>query len=225
MVPCGGSAESTIRASRRCSGFFRAPLRVDDPTRGIAASTLDAMWYIIAGIVLLVLIILWAVRIYNSLVAKRNRVDNAWGQVDVQLQRRFDLIPNLVETVRGYASHESKTFEAVAEARSMAAGASTPGEQAVADNFLTSALRQLFAVAEDYPELRASENFASLQADLTDTENKIAVARQIYNDTVLKYNNAVQQVPSSLVAALTGFKTRELYDAPNEAETAPEVSF
>jgi LemA protein len=183
------------------------------------------MWFIIAGLVVVVLLVLWIVRIYNSLVAKRNRVDNAWGQVDVQLQRRYDLIPNLVETVKGYASHESKTFEAVAQARSMAAGASTPGEQAAADNFLTSALRQLFAVAEDYPELRASENFQSLQADLTDTENKISVARQIYNDTVLKYNNAVQQVPSSIVASMTGFETRELYDAPDEADTAPQVSF
>lgn len=183
------------------------------------------MWYIIAIIAVVVLVVLWFVTTYNSLIAKRNRVDNAWGQVEVQLQRRYDLIPNLVETVKGYASHESKTFEAVAQARSMSAGASTPGEQAAADNFLTSALRQLFAVAEDYPELRASENFSSLQADLTDTENKISVSRQIYNDTVLKYNNAVQQVPSSFVAGLTGFKTRELYDAPAQADTAPEVSF
>ncbi len=187
-------------------------------------STLATMWYIIGGVAALIVII-WFVMTYNSLVGLRNRVDNAWGQVDVQLQRRYDLIPNLVETVKGYASHESKTFEAVAEARSAASGASSPGEQAVADNLLTSALRQLFAVAEDYPELRASENFASLQADLTDTENKISVSRQIYNDTVLKFNNAVQRIPSNIVAAVTGFKARELYDAVGLADTAPEVNF
>lgn len=183
------------------------------------------MWGIIIAIAIVVLLLLFVMTTYNGLVGKRNRVDNAWGQVAVQLQRRYDLIPNLVETVKGYASHERETFERVTQARSASASASTPGEQAQADNFLTSALRQLFAVAENYPELRASENFASLQSDLTDTENKIAVSRQIYNDTVLTYNNSVQQVPSNLVAAMTGFKPRELYEAVDLAETAPDVSF
>ncbi len=183
------------------------------------------MWGIIIAIAIVVLIALFVMTTYNGLIGKRNRVDNAWGQVAVQLQRRYDLIPNLVETVKGYASHERETFERVTQARSASASASTPGEQAQADNFLTSALRQLFAVAENYPELRASENFASLQSDLTDTENKIAVSRQIYNDTVLTYNNSVQQVPSNLVAAMTGFKPRELYEAADLAETAPDVSF
>jgi len=182
------------------------------------------MGWVIA-LVVVIAIVAFFVATYNGLVKKRNRVDNAWGQVEVQLQRRYDLIPNLVETVKGYASHEKSTFEDVTKARSQSAAAGTPGEQAVADNFLTSALRQLFAVAEAYPELRASENFASLQADLSETENRIAISRQIYNDTVLTYNNTVQTIPSNVIASIAGFDTRELYDAPDEADTAPEVSF
>lgn len=183
------------------------------------------MWIAIAAVVVIVVLGLYVAMTYNKLVSQRNRIDNAWGQIDVQLQRRYDLIPNLVETVKGYAAHESQTFERVTAARSAAASAETPGEQAQADNFLTSALRQLFAVAEAYPELRASENFSSLQDDLSETENKIAVSRQIYNDTVLTYNTSVQQLPSNIVAGLTGFKVRELYDADEPADSAPEVSF
>lgn len=179
--------------------------------------------WIIGGIVVLLLIVF--VSIYNRLVGARNRVDNAWGQVEVQLKRRYDLIPNLVETVKGYASHERATFENVTAARSAAQSAQGPADQAQAEGFLTQALRQLFAVAEAYPELRASENFASLQADLTDTENKIQISRQIYNDTVLTYNNTVQQVPTNIVAAMTGFRTREFFEAGPEAETAPTVDF
>ncbi|GIU91459.1 MAG: hypothetical protein KatS3mg011_0365 [Acidimicrobiia bacterium] len=163
--------------------------------------------------------------IYNGLVRLRNRVDNAWGQVEVQLNRRHDLIPNLVETVKGYAAHEQSTFERVVEARNAATRASGPAEQAQAENMLTGALRQLFALAEAYPELRASENFQRLQQDLTDTENKIAVARQIYNDSVLTYNNRVQTVPSNLVAAIFGFRPREFFDAPEAADQAPTVQF
>ncbi len=181
------------------------------------------VWIIVLIVVLLIGFLI--ARSYNSLVAKRNRVDTAWSHVEVQLQRRYDLIPNLVETVKGYATHESGTFERVVEARAAGQSASSPAEQTQADNLLTGALRQLFAVAEDYPELRASENFASLQRDLSDTENKVAVSRQIYNDTVLTYNNAVQQLPSNIVASVTGFTTREFYDAPEAADTAPEVSF
>ncbi|HEX6945736.1 MAG TPA: LemA family protein [Acidimicrobiia bacterium] len=179
--------------------------------------------WIIGGIVVLLLIIF--ISIYNRLVGARNRVDNAWAQVEVQLKRRYDLIPNLVETVKGYASHERQTFENVTAARSAAQSAQGPAEQAQAEGFLTQALRQLFAVAEAYPELRASENFMSLQADLTDTENKIQVSRQIYNDTVLTYNNMVQQIPTNIVAAMGGFRQREFFDAGPEAETAPTVDF
>jgi LemA protein len=175
-------------------------------------------------IVLAVLVVILVI-IYNGLVQARNRVDNAWAQVDVQLKRRYDLIPNLVETVKGYASHERETFERVTQARSAAQSAAGPAEQAQAENFLTQALRQLFAVAEAYPELRASENFQNLQTELAETENRIAVSRQIYNDTVLTYNNKVQQIPTNIVAGLTGFKTREFFEAGAEAAEAPTVDF
>jgi LemA protein len=170
------------------------------------------MLWIIALVVVLIIVFL-VVRAYNTLVKQRNRVDTAWSHVDVQLQRRSDLIPNLVETVKGYASHERETFERVTKARGASNSASTPGEQAQADNFLTSALRQLFAVAEDYPELRASENFQNLQEELSETEDKIAISR------------TVQQIPTNIVASLAGFKAREFYDAGPGAEEAPEVSF
>jgi LemA protein len=179
--------------------------------------------WIIVGIV--VLILLWALSVYNGLVAKRNRVDNSLGQIEVQTKRRYDLIPNLVETVRGYASHEQQTFERVVQARNAAQAASGPAEQAQAENFLTSALRQLFALAEAYPELRASENFQRLQTELSDTENKIAVSRQIYNDSVLTFNNSVQVAPGNVIAGMFGFKTREFFDAPEEAAEPPRVQF
>lgn len=181
------------------------------------------MQWIIVGVVVVLIVIV--VAMYNGLVRDRNRVENAWSQVDVQLKRRYDLIPNLVETVKGYASHEQQTFQRVTEARSAAESAETPAEQAEAENFLTSALRQLFAVAEAYPELRASENFQGLQAELSETENKIAVSRQIYNDTVLTYNNKVQQVPTNVVASIFGFGEREFFEAGDEAEEAPAVEF
>ncbi|HUF15450.1 MAG TPA: LemA family protein [Acidimicrobiia bacterium] len=181
------------------------------------------MEWILVGIV--VVIVALIVVIYNGLVRDRNRVDNAWSQVDVQLERRYDLIPNVVETVKGYASHEQQTFERVTQARSAAQSAQGPAEQAEAENFLTSALRQLFAVAEAYPELRASDNFQGLQNELSETENRIAVSRQIYNDTVLTYNNRVQQVPTNLVASMFGFAEREFFDAGDQAEEAPAVEF
>jgi LemA protein len=171
------------------------------------------------------LLVLIVVGLYNGLVGSRNRVDNAWSQVEVQLKRRYDLIPNLVETVKGYAAHEQQTFERVIAARNAAQAATTPGEQAEAENILTGALRQLFALAEAYPELRASENFQNLQNELADTENKIAVSRQIYNDTVLTYNNKVQQVPTNIVASMFGFDPREFFEAGDEAQEAPAVEF
>lgn len=173
----------------------------------------------------LVVLVLLFVLIYNGLVRARNRVDNSWGQIEVQLKRRYDLIPNLVETVKGYAAHEQQTFERVVQARNAAQAAGSPQEQAQAENVLTSALRSLFALAESYPELRASENFSKLQESLSDTENKVSVARQIYNDSVLTYNNKVQTTPGNLVASIGGFSIRQFFDAPDTADEAPRVEF
>jgi LemA protein len=186
-------------------------------------SGLSAVIVVIA--IVLVVVVLLVVALYNGLVQARNRVDNAWGQVEVQLNRRYDLVPNLVETVKGYASHEQSTFEKVVAARNAAVAASGPADQAAADNVLTGMLRQVFALAEAYPDLKASQNFQDLQTQLSDTENKVAVARQIYNDSVLSYNNKVQTIPSSLVAGATGFTTRTFFDAPGEADQAPRVQF
>lgn len=170
-------------------------------------------------------LLLIGIVIYNRLVRLRNRTDNAWSQVDVQLKRRYDLIPNLVETVKGYAAHERQTFEDVVRARGQAQEATTVEEQAQAEDFLTSALRKLFALAEDYPELQASENFRQLQAELAETEDRISVARQIYNDATLTYNNAVQTVPTNVVARLAGFGTRAYFEVDGGARSAPEVQF
>jgi LemA protein len=182
------------------------------------------MDWVIAGAVVVVLAAA-VIGIYNGLVRLRNRADNAWAQVDVQLKRRYDLVPNLVETVKGYASHEQSTFEQVVEARNRATAAASVEEQSQAENMLTGALRRLFALAEAYPDLKASQNFSELQAQLAEAENKIAVSRQIYNDSVLTFNNRVQTVPSNMVAALTGFTVKPFFDAPDEADQAPEVRF
>ena len=152
-------------------------------------------WWIIL-IIVLVLIILWAISVYNSLVALRNRVKDQWAQIDVQLKRRFDLIPNLVETVKGYTKHESETLEAVIKARNTYVSTTVPEEQMKADGELTRAISKLFALTESYPELKANTNFQALQQELTETESKIAAARQFYNDTVMVYNNKVSMVPS-----------------------------
>ena len=182
------------------------------------------LWILIVAVVLLVA---FAVLAYNSLVGKRNRAENAWAQVDVQLRRRYELIPNLVESVKGYAAHEQGTLTAVTEARTAAEKAEGPAAQAQAEAALSGALGRLLAVAEAYPELRATENFQQLQAELAGTENKIATSRQVYNDTVLTYNNAVQQVPTNLVAGVFGFKTREYFEvAAGDAAREPvAVSF
>jgi LemA protein len=180
---------------------------------------------VIAVIVIVVLVVGALVLMYNNLVRSRNKVDNAWAQVDVQLKRRYDLIPNLVETVKGYASHERETFEQVVQARTQAVEARTVEEQGEAENLLTGALRRLFALAEDYPELRASENFQQLQAQLGETENRIAVSRQIYNDTTLSYNNSVQTVPTNLVASVFGFDTRPFFETEGEERSVPQVDF
>ena len=181
------------------------------------------MLWIILGVVAVLVVAL--VLLYNRLVTFRNRVENAWAQVDVQLKRRYDLIPNLVETVKGYAAHERGTFEAVTEARTRAQAASTVQEQAGAENMLSQALGRLFAVAEAYPELQADENFRELQEELAETENRIAVSRQVYNDTVLTYNNAIQTVPGLLVAGPLGFAKRDFFEAEDAVREAPRVTF
>ena len=183
------------------------------------------LWAVgIAVIVLLVAI--FVVVLYNRLVRFRNRAENAWAQVDVQLRRRYDLIPNLVETVKGYASHERATFEEVTKARTAAQEARTVPEQAQAENFLTAALGRLFAVAEDYPELRATENFQQLQAQLEDTEQKIAVSRQVYNDAVLTYDTALETVPTNIVGNLFSFEEKPYFEIEEPAaREAPRVQF
>jgi len=181
------------------------------------------MLWIILGVVALLVVAL--VLLYNRLVNLRNRVENAWAQVDVQLKRRYDLIPNLVETVKGYAAHERETFEAVTQARTRAQQAQGPAEQGQAEGLLGQALGRLFAVAEAYPELQADENFRQLQDELAQTENRIAVSRQVYNDTVLTYNTGIQQVPGNLVAGPFGFSRRDFFEVEGEAREAPRVAF
>ena len=181
-----------------------------------------AVW-VILGIV--VLFVLFVVAIYNRLVAQRNRIDNAWSQIDVQLRRRYDLIPNLVETVKGYAKHEKETFENVTRARQQGIAATTVGEQAQAENMITQALRQLLAVVENYPELKANENFLALQEELTGTEGRIAFARQFYNDQVLTYNNSVQQFPSNVIAGMFNFSQREYFEIEEGATGPVNVQF
>ena len=180
---------------------------------------------LIVVVVVVVVVLVLSVLMYNGLVRRRNQVDNAWSQIDVQLKRRYDLIPNLVETVKGYAGHERGTLEAVTEARTAAITAQGPGEQANAENVLTGALKSLFAVAESYPDLRASQNFLELQQELAATEDRAAYARQYYNDTVLTYNNAVSTVPQSIFAAIFKFRTREYFQAGGEERGPVPVQF
>ncbi len=180
---------------------------------------------VIVIVVVVVLVLLALVVLYNRFVQLRNRVDNSWAQIEVQLKRRWDLIPNLVETVRGYAEHERGTFEAVTEARANAQRASGPAETAAAEGILGAALGRLFAVAEAYPELQADENFRQLQDELAGTENRIAVSRQVYNDTVLTYNNAIQTFPGVLLAGPFGFSKREFFETDETQREVPEVDF
>jgi LemA protein len=183
------------------------------------------IWLIvILGIVVLVGLLL--VVFYNRLVRLRNAVDNAWAQVEVQLKRRWDLIPNLVETVKGYAAHERETFEAVTQARTRAQQAQTPAETAQAEGILGAALGRLLAVAEAYPELQADENFRQLQSELAETENRVAVSRQVYNDVVLTFNNAIQTFPGVVLAGPFGFTPREFFEVEETAQRdAPVVDF
>ncbi len=182
------------------------------------------IWLIVV-IVIVVLLILWFVVTYNSLIGLRNRVQDQWSQIDVQLKRRADLIPNLVETVKGYAKHEKDTFEQVITARNAVNNASTKEEEMKANGELSQVVSRLFALAESYPDLKANQNFVSLQNDLKETEDKISLMRQFYNDTVLTYNNKVQTIPSNIVANLCHFKEEAFFQIEEADKEVPKVSF
>jgi LemA protein len=182
-------------------------------------------WIILAVIVV---IALWVMMIYNGLVSLRQRVGQAFADIDVQLRQRHDLIPNLVETVKGYAAHERGTLEEVIKARNVAMAAQGPAQQAAAENMLSGALRQLFALSESYPDLKANANFQQLQAELSDIENKIAASRRFFNNTVGEYNTGIQQFPAALFAASLGFAPKEFFDLGEDRKTmveAPQVKF
>ncbi len=182
-----------------------------------------ALWIVIGVIVI---ILAWFVATYNKLIGAKNAADNSWSDIDVQLKRRYDLIPNMVETVKGYAVHEKSTFEDIALARSAAMNAKSPAEHAVAENMLTSTLKTLFAVAENYPELKASENFMRLQSELRDAEDKIEAARRFYNANVRDWNILIQSIPTNIIASLLKFTAREFFETMTGAEReAPKVQF
>ncbi len=175
---------------------------------------------------LIVVVLAWIAGAYNGLVRLRNQLENAWAQIDVQLKRRHDLIPNLVETVKGYATHERETLEKVIQARNMAVSATSVGDRAEAENVLTGALKSLFAVAEAYPDLKANSEFMRLQEELTSTENKVAFARQFYNDSVMTYNTHIEVFPTNFIATMFNFGRREFFEVKAEDEReAPKVSF
>lgn len=177
-------------------------------------------------IIVVVLLLLFFVYQYNGLIRLRNRVDNAWSQIDVQLKRRHDLIPNLIETVKGYAAHEQGTFEKVVQARNAAMSAQGPEQSAQAENVLTGALKSIFALAEAYPDLKANQNFLAMQEELTSTEDRISYARQFYNDSVLKFDNKLETFPANTIGGMFGFKPREYFktDDPTDREV-PKVQF
>ena len=179
---------------------------------------------IIIGVVVLGLVG-WFFGTYNSLVSLRNKKDDQWSQIEIQLKRRADLIPNLVETVKGYAKHEKETLDSVIKARNTYVSAKTPEEEMKAAGEVTQALNKLFALAESYPDLKANENFLSLQNDLKETEDKISYSRQFYNDSVLSYNNKVQMVPSNIVANIGGFQKAPFFEANEQDKETPKVSF
>ena len=183
------------------------------------------MTWVIVLVVLVLIVALAAVLMYNRLVRLRNRAENSWAQVDVQLRRRYDLIPNIVEAVKGYAAHERGTFDEVTQARTAAQQAQGVAEQAQAENALTAAIGRLFAVAEAYPQLRATENFQQLQSELEETEDKIAVARQLYNDAVLGYDNARETVPTSFVAAMVRFEPKPYFEIDERSRAVPQADF
>lgn len=185
------------------------------------------MGYIILGIIILIIIVLvvWVIRTYNELVQLRNKVKDQWSQVDIQLKKRFDLIPNIVETVKGYAKHEKETLNSVIEARNSALTAKTPNAEIDANNQLSGALTKLFALIEAYPELKADSNFKNLQENLKEIEDKIAYARQFYNDTVLKYKNAIETFPTVLIAGTLGFKQEQFFELADDEKQNVKVQF
>ena len=180
---------------------------------------------LIVLVVIIVIVGLIVMGMYNRLVRLKNRIENAWSQIDVQLQRRHDLIPNLVETVKGYAAHEKGVLEGVTQARANAVNAQGPAQKAEAENMLTGALKSLFAVSEAYPDLKANQNFLSLQEELTSSEDKIAYARQFYNDTVRSYNTAIQSFPNNVIAKQLGFAEREYFEAGDDSRGPVQVKF
>jgi LemA protein len=180
---------------------------------------------LIIVIAIAVLLLLYVIVTYNGLVRLRNRIQNAWAQIDVQLRRRYDLIPNLVETVKGYAAHEKGTFEAVTQARANAINAQGPAAQAQAENMISGALKSLFAVSEAYPDLKANQNFLSLQEELSGTEGRISYARQYYNDAVLRLNTKIQSFPSNVLAGMFGFKEHEYFEADEGSRGPVSVQF
>ena len=183
-------------------------------------------WVLIIIAVLVVVLVLYLIAAYNGLIRRRNQIENAWSQVDVQLKRRIDLIPNLVEAVKGYAAHEKETLDAVVQARNAAIAApATPHGQAEADTQITGALRQLFALSEAYPDLKANQNFLALQEELTATEGRVAYSRQFYNDSVLEYNNKLQAFPTMFFAKALKFERREYFETDEAARQVPKVQF
>jgi len=184
------------------------------------------MWILIVLLILAVVIALYLVVAYNGLIRRRNQIENAWSQIDVQLKRRIDLIPNLVETVKAYAAHEKTTLEAVINARNAAIAApATPSGQAAADQQITGALRQLFALGEAYPDLKANQNFLALQEELSATEGRVAYSRQFYNDSVLGYNNKLQAFPTVFIARMMKFDRREYFETDEAAREVPKIQF
>ena len=183
------------------------------------------MWLAIVIVVVVLLVIVYLIAAYNGLIRRRNQIENAWSQIDVQLKRRHDLIPNLVETVKGYAAHEKSTLDAVIQARNAAVAAPTPSATAAAEGQLTGALRQLFALGEAYPDLKANQNFLALQEELSATEGRVAYARQFYNDSVLEYNNKLQQFPTVYYAKILNFERREYFETDEAARETPAVEF
>ena len=183
------------------------------------------MLVLIVVIALVVLLALYVIVSYNGLVSLRNRIENAWAQIDVQLTRRYDLIPNLVETVKGYAAHERETLDAVIQARNAGMAAQSPHDKAAAENQITGALKSLFALSEAYPDLKANQNFAQLQEELTGTEGRIAYARQFYNDTVYRYNTKIQSFPGNVLAGIFRFQEREYFQADDESRGPTQVRF
>ncbi len=173
----------------------------------------------------LAIVVLWVVLAYNSLIVLKNRVKEAWSDIDVQLKRRYDLIPNLVETVKGYASHEQQTFEKVIQARNMAMNAQGVKQKGEAENVLAGALKSIFALSENYPELKASVNFLELQRELSDTENKIQAARRFYNGNVIELNNKIETVPTNIIANMFGFKLAEFFEIEEGEKVVPKVDF